>query len=173
MKYCPKCKSQYPDDMSFCLIDGDALLVNNPDAETLKGKVLRPPKVLPIRVSGEAIEQLVWLTKDKPYSLVHAEITIILLLKDLSVKNPFTPHSKSVHLAFFSNRPLHHGAKLHPVGSNEYLMPESDNHLEQDISVFYQELSSGDCTLLRVYVSEVQPKRVRMNIGLLLTKPES
>jgi hypothetical protein len=173
MKYCPKCKSQYSDDMSFCLMDGDALLVNDPEAETLKGRVIRPSKLVPKRVIGEAIEKLVWLTKDRPYSLVHSEITVILLLKELQVKNPFTPYSKAAHLAFFGNRPFHHGDQLHQVGPNEYFMPEEDNHLEQDISVFYQELSNGHGTLLRIYISEILPRRVKVNIGLLLTKPES
>lgn len=173
MKHCPKCKTQYPDDMSYCLIDGGPLLVNDPEAETLKGRVVRPSKIRPIQVNGEAIQHLVWLTKDKPYSLIYTDVTIILLLKDFLEKTSFAPKSKGAHIAFYGNRPFQEGGKVQAVAHNEYFMPEWDEQIEQDISVFYLELSNGYSTLFRAYVSEVQPKRVRMNLGLLITKPTS
>jgi hypothetical protein len=175
MRHCPKCKSQYPDDMTFCLIDGDSLLVNDPEAETLRGQIFRPSKTLPIPIKGEAIQQNIWLSQNKPYSLVHPDLTIILLYKDIVEKGTFGLEDKGAYVAFYGNRKFHHGQKVRQVAHNEYFMPAWDEHFEEDISVFYFMFSNGHSNLFRGYVGQIdeKKKRIRMDIGLLLTTPEN
>ena len=176
MKYCPKCQSQYPDDMKFCLIDGEPLLVNDPEAETLKGQVIRPSKTLPIPIKGEAIQQNIWLTQNKPYSLIHPDTTVVVLLKEiLTEKSTLIESEKSAYIAFYGNHLFHHGRKVAQVGHNEYFLPEWDEQFEEEISVYYFTLTRGHSKLFRAYVGEIDEKkrRARMDIGLLLTTPES
>ena len=139
MKHCPKCKSQYPDEMVYCLIDGDPLLVNDPEAETLKGEVIpfvRPSLEL---IKGHAVNQQIKVTINQPYSFLLEHFTMIIFLK----RTHKLFGTSRARVGFHGTVALSRGRLVPQPEDNEFLLPlwEKGNN-EIDKSVFYWSFSN-------------------------------
>jgi hypothetical protein len=168
MKHCPKCKSQLPDEMTFCLIDGETLLINDPEAITLKGEGPRRLKSIPI--IGESFRKMVTLTMDRPYSLVHPGIIVVFILKGMWMDNNDNP---TAHIGIYgSNINFQPGRRIKMSEQNEYVMCLPTDFTDSDC-IFSFTVGIGFCHLFRLFAQTIDltKGKVRLDIELLITEP--
>ena len=175
MKHCPKCKAQYPDDMNFCLIDGESLLQNDPDAITLIGKKpAKPSRLKTISIRGQAIQQTITLHSDRPFTFIHPQFTVVILLKGL------TTHPKNdvltAYVVFYGEHRLIPGPYVERPSPNEFFMPEPEYEFADtnDFSIFHFTLSQGRAKLFRAFIDSIDRDKgnVRLRLSLLITSPQ-
>ena len=171
MKHCPKCKSQYPDEMSYCLIDGDSLLANDPEATTLKGEVTEKHDVFPVR--GEAVDHAVTLKTGIPFSLIHPGRTVIVLLKGIYTND--TDYQVKALIGFYGDLKFLHGRRVERSSHNEYFLVDTQFHDPDDVGLYSLSLAHGWCQVFRAYVDKIdeEPGEVKLQIGLLMTELDS